>query len=474
MQPTSPAPGAGPQHILESVLRHEVDLIRFLWVDHNGLTRGKAVTPDVLPSRMVSGIGLARFRQACGLADVGEPVPGFDAVGEVRLVPDPDSFVLLPHAPGSAAMLCDLMTVEGEPWPACPRTFLRDALSAFGELEVVAAFEPEFTLCAAPPRPDGLDLFDDSLCLDNEGFEAANDFAVELVRALRSQGIEVQGYHPEFAAGQHEMTLLHTSALRAADRFIWQKAFTKGLARRRGTWATFTPVPYPGMRGNGNHVHLSLWRRPPGGGPSANVFADRGDPLGLSQTGRHFVAGLLAHLPGLMALTCASVVSYDRLRPGMWSGAYLGYGLDNREAAIRVPSRLRGDDAGSTNIEVKACDSTANPYLALGAMIHAGADGVLRQLDPGEPLNEDPGRLDEQALRKRGVKLLPGSLEEAVDALEADEFLMDVLGPLRRVLYPAVKRADIREMKQLPPQVACYRHAIRFLPYKRPAALRSR
>jgi glutamine synthetase len=451
-----------PLRVLESVEREEIELIRFLWVDHNAITRGKAVSRLALPERMVSGAGIAKVRQACGLADTAEPLPGFDAVGEVRLVPDPDSYVLLPHAPGSAAMLCDLMTVDGAPWAACPRAFLRDAISSAGELDVVAAFEPEFTLCSSTPRQDGLDLFDSSLCFDNEGFDATNDFTVELVRALRSQDMNVQLYHPEFAAGQHEMTLLHAPALRAADQSVWQRAFTRGLARRRGMWATFTPVPYPGMRGNGNHVHISLWQRPSGGAPATNLFADRDDPLGLSATGRHFIAGLLAHLPGLAAITCASVISYDRLRPGMWSGAYGGYGPDNREVAIRIPSPLRGDEAGTTNVEVKVCDSTANPYLALGALIYAGLDGIRRRLDPGEPLMEDPNRLDEQMLRRRGIERLPGSLEEAVDALEADEFLMDVLGPLRRLLYPAIKRADIRDMKQLPPDLSYYQHAIHF------------
>lgn len=448
--------------VLESVRREEIELIRFLWVDHNSITRGKAVSSAVLGERMVSGVGLAKARQACSMSDVGVPVPGYDAVGEVRLVPDPDSFVVLPHSPGSAAMLCDLMTIDGAPWDACPRTFLREAIAAAAEFEVVAAFEPEFTLCRSAPRQDGIDLLDDGLCFDNEGFDVTSDFAVELTRALRSQHLDVQTYHPEFAPGQHELTLRHVPALRAADQYVWQRAITRGLARRRGLWATFAPTPYPGTRGNGNHLHISLWQRPSPGGQPVNLFADLDDEAGLSTMGRQFVAGLLAHLPGLIAITCASVNSYDRLRPGMWSGAYHGYGVDNREAAVRVPSRLRDCAAESTNIEVKACDATANPYLALGALIHAGLDGINRHLDPGPPLPGDPSRLDHETLRRHGITPLPTSLDEAVNALEADEFLMEVLGPQRRVLYPAIKRADVIDHKQLGADFNYYQHSIRF------------
>ncbi|MEU9078788.1 glutamine synthetase family protein [Kitasatospora sp. NPDC004745] len=447
------------QRIVE---QEDIELIRFLWVDHNSVTRGKAVSRQALPGRMDSGIGLARSRQASSLLDLGQPVPGFDAVGEVRLVPDPDSFVRLPHAPGSAAMLCDLLTVDGDPWDACPRTFLKEALAAAGEYQVVAAFEPEFTLCSTQPSPGVLDLFDDSLCFDNEGFDAADSYTVDLLRALRFQGLTVETYHPEFGAGQHEMTLRHAPALRAADNYVWQRATTRGTARRKGLWATFAPVPAPGMRGNGNHAHLSLWQPGQDGRPPVNLFADPSDELGLSTLARHFIGGLLAHLPGLTALTNASVNSYHRLRPGMWAGAFGAYGLDNREAAIRIPTRLRGDEAGSTNVEVKICDSTANPYLALGALVHAGMDGVRRGLDPGEPLHADPNRLSADELRRLGVTALPRTLEEAVDALERDEFLMSVLGPARAALYPAIKRADVRDMKELGSDSEYFTHAVRF------------
>jgi glutamine synthetase len=471
--PTPPPGGAStatPDEaaaVVAAVEAADVELIRFLWVDHSSITRGKAVTRRFLPERMVSGIGLARSRQAANLLDEGQPVPGFNAVGEVRLVPDPSSFVVLPYAPGSAAMVCDLVDLDGRPWDACPRQFLREAIDAVAAydpgLEPVAAFEPEFTLCRGKPTPDGLEVVDDSLCFDVAGFDVANDYTVALVRALRAQGIEVEIYHPEFGHGQHETTVRATPALRAADVHVWHKATVRGLARRHGMWATFAPNPHPGYRGNGNHVHLSLWRRTghPGGG-AANAFADRSDRLGLSDLAHHFVAGLLAHAPALVALTCASVNSYRRLRPGRWSGGYACYGPDNREAAVRVPSRLRGREAASTNVEFKACDGTANPYLALGALLHAGLDGIRNRLDPGEPMLDDPNELPTAELRARGVTPLPSSLAEALTALERDELLMDALGPLRRRLYSAVKRSDVERLGELGEDAEFFLHATRY------------
>jgi glutamine synthetase len=287
------------------------------------------------------------------------------------------------------------------------------------------------------PAPGRVELFDDSLCFENAGFDAINDFSTGLVRALDGQGLDIEIYHPEFGAGQHEMTCRYSPALQAADRHVWHKALTRGMAMRAGHWASFAPLPMAGLRGNGNHLHLSLWR------DGANLFRDAGDPLGLSATAYHFLGGVLAHLPALTALTCPSVNSYRRLRPGMWSGAFAGYGLDNREAALRIPSPLRGRESASTNIEFKPCDGTANPYLALGAVLTAGLDGIRHAVSPGAALTEDPSRMTPAALRALGARALPASLAEALALLGGDALLTAALGPLRHGLYAAIKHADI-------------------------------
>jgi glutamine synthetase len=163
---------------------------------------------------------------------------------------------------------------------------------------------------------------------------------------------------------------------------------------------------------------------------------------GVSTLGYHFIAGVLEHLPALLALTCPSVNSYRRLQPHFWSSAYRAWGPDNREAAVRVPSTFPSDPAGSTNAELKASDSSSNPYLALGGLLAAGLDGVTRRLEPGEPVLVDPGALSEGERRERGIQRYPTTLREALDQLEADAVLMSALGPTLTRAYLAVKRSE--------------------------------
>jgi glutamine synthetase len=163
---------------------------------------------------------------------------------------------------------------------------------------------------------------------------------------------------------------------------------------------------------------------------------------GVSALGYHFIAGVLDHLPALLALTCPSVNSYRRLQPHFWSSAYTAWGPDNREAAVRVPSTYPSDRAGSTNAELKASDSSSNPYLALGGLLAAGLDGVTRGLEAGEPVLLDPGALSERERQKRGIQRYPTTLDAALDHLERDAVLMAALGPTLARAYLAVKRSE--------------------------------
>jgi glutamine synthetase len=193
------------------------------------------------------------------------------------------------------------------------------------------------------------------------------------------------------------------------------------------------------------------------------VFADPADRNGLSQVGYHFIGGLLAHLPALVALTCASVNSYRRLAPQMWASAYTCYGMDNREAAIRICSALRGDPGSSVNLELKPSDSSANPYLALGGFIYAGLDGIRGKLDPGEAMNVDPATLTEAERAAGGAHRLPASLAAALDALSADTMLMDALGSLRSTAYLAVKRSEAAHFAHsTDPYYECFHHFAKF------------
>src|SRR5438132_1514597 len=365
--------------VMERTSREEIRLVRFLYADHGGIIRGKAAGAARLRERMSSGIGHTVAMMAMSMLDQLQPVAGMGPVGEVRIVPDPDTFVALPYAPGAGAMLADLVKTDGSPWEACPRTFLKQALAELaGEgYSMQAAFEPEFTVGhretspAAPSIPDRLIPIDDSLCYSSTGFHQAHNFTMELVAAMEDQGLEVEHYYPELGHGQHELTIL----------------------------------------------------------------------------------------PALVALTCASVNSYRRLAPQMWASAFTCYGMDNREAAIRICSPLRGDPASSVNLELKPSDSSANPYLALGAFVYAGLDGIRGKLDPGEAVNVDPATLTDAERAASNTHRLPASLNAALDALESDELLMDQLGPLRSSAYLAVKRSEAAHFAHsTDPYYECYEH----------------
>lgn len=442
-----------------------VSLVWFLYADHGGIIRGKAAASGMLPARMVTGIGHTVAMMAMSMLDHLQPVEGMGPVGEVRIMPDPATFVPLPYAPGAAAMLADLVHPGGEPWAACARTYLKQAIAELASegYAATAAFEPEFTLGRREAGPDGgpdrLVPADDSLCYSATGFHLAHDYAMDLMGALRAQGIGVEHYYPELGHGQHEMSVRHAPALRAADNHVLYRETVRGVAFRRGMWASLAPKPIADQAGNGAHLHLSLRDAGTDGQPGDQaVFYDEQDRYRLSQTGYHFIGGLLAHLPALVALTCGSVNSYRRLAPQMWSSAYTVYGMDNREAAVRICSPMRDDPAGSVNLEFKPCDSSANPYLALGACIHAGLDGIRRKLDPGEAVNVDPATLSDTQRLAAGAHRLPTSLGQALDALAADEVLMESLGDLRRRAYLAVKRSEAAAFAGADPAYECFEH----------------
>jgi len=446
-----------------------LELVRFLYADHGGIIRGKAATGQFLGERIESGIGHTVAMMAMSMLDSLQPVEGMGPVGEIRLRPDPATLVPLPYAPGAGAMLADQVRPDGSPWDGCARTFLKQAIADLAEagFAMQAAFEPEFSLGRRVPDPHGgpdmLIPLDDSLCYSGTGFHVAHDYIIDLVAAMRAQGLQVEHYYPELGHGQQEVVIRHGEALRAADNHVLYRETVRGVAFRHGLWASLAPKPIPDQAGNGAHLHASLTDLATG----RAAFADPAGRFGLSATGYHFIGGLLAHLPALIALTCASVNSYRRLQPQFWSSAFVAYGMDNREAAVRICSPLAGgtgadsgraDAGGSINLELKPSDSSANPYLSLGAVIYAGLDGIRRQLDPGEPIDVDPATLSAEQREQLGARRLPETLPQALDALEADEVLMNALGPLRSTAYLAVKRSEAAAFAEHDAAWECFHH----------------
>jgi len=414
-------------------------LVRFLYCDNDGIIRGKASGISHIAERLESGIGLTVAMQAFSLLDRLAPVEGMGPVGEIRLVPDLETFVVTPYAPATGAVLVDMLTLDRRPYAADGRHFLRRMIerAAGRGLEMVAAFEPEWTLVAA--RDGHWDPFDRSLCFSSQGMQAAAEVVDDIVAALEAQGLPVEQYYAELGWGQHELSIRRASALRAADGHILYRETVRGVAGKHGLGVSFAPKPWPDQPGNGCHLHFSAFDRSDG----TNCFAGDGGPYAVSQMGRSFLAGVLDHLPGLLALTCASVNSYRRLQPQAWASAYRVWGPDNREAALRVPSRSWDRDRDSANIELKACDSTSNPYMALGGVIAAGLDGVERGLEPPPPVTVDPHVLSDADRAAVGAALHPRSLAEAVACLRRDQVLMDALGDRLATAYIAVKESDI-------------------------------
>jgi glutamine synthetase len=415
-----------------------VRLVRFLYCDNGGVVRGKVVSVEHLAERMRTGVGLTVAMQAMSSLDQLQPVEGMGPVGEIRLVPDPATFTLLPYAPRSAAMLVDHIGLDGQPYAACPRRFLARMVDRLAEhdLELRCAVENEFALARFEDgRPVPLDA---TLCFSTTGMTAAAPFVDALVAALDAQGIELVQYYPELGHGQHELSVLHRPALAAADGQVLVRETIRAVASAHGLVASLAPKPWPDQAGNGAHIHVSAWATT----GDVNRFHDPAGRFGLSELAEQFVAGILAHVPALLGLTAPSFNSYARLLPQHWSSAFTCWGPDNREATVRVPSQFWGEEAASTNLEYKPADASANPYVAFGGLIAAGLDGIQRGLAPPPPLTVDPSSLVDAEREAAGIVRYPTTLGAALDALEADDVLLGALGdPLARS-YLAVRRSE--------------------------------
>src|SRR4051812_5878954 len=409
--------------------------VRVAWTDNANVIRAKAVHAGALADFATHGVGITAAQQALPVtADAVVAGSGLGPVGEIRLVPDWDTLTALPYAPGHARVMGD-MVLDGKPWELCPRSCLKRVLAdaARDGFEVMAAYENEFYLLR--PRPDGVtETADDTVFASTLAMDRLRPVIDDLVEALLAQRMPVELYYPESGPGQHEIAIRYAPALTAADRQVAFRETTHAIANRHGLRASFLPKVVEGKAGSGCHLHFSLWK------DGKNVFPDPAGDGGLSATGRSFLAGILDHLPGLAALVAPTSNSYRRLQPRFWAGAYRCWGVDNREAAVRVPSSPA--DKGSAHFEVKTVDASSNPFLALGAAVAAGLDGVRRKLDPGPPVQTDPAGLSDAERAERRIDPLPASATEAITRLEADRFLLDTLGPGLATAYLAVRRTE--------------------------------
>lgn len=429
--------------VVDAAREAGVQLVRFEYCDVSGVARTKAVHVTQLAHKLVEGVGLTRAQMSINLLEQVIDIPGMEPVGEIRLVPDPATFSLLPWSPGSASVLCDQLDHDRRNWGACPRSFLKAAIAeaAAEGITVQASFENEYYLAR---HVDGayvpVDLPDHAPVYSAIGHDFEADLMLETVAALEAQGMQVESAINEYGPGQREISVRHTDALGSADNQMKFRDAVRGTALRHGILASFAAKPWPEEIGSGAHVHFSVWDVD----GQRNLLYDPDADRGMSELGRRWIAGVAEHLPALVALTAPSVNSYRRLQPQAWASATTAWGFDNKEAALRVASPFYSREEQSYNIEYKASDPSANPYLALGGLILAGLDGVRRGLDPGDPCERDPARLTEEELRRGKVRPLPDSLTASLDALEGDRVLLGGMGDLLSRCYLAVRRSEVQ------------------------------
>jgi glutamine synthetase len=394
----------------------ESGLIYLLWSDLVGMTRTRGIPLRDFDSKLETGLGWANAGQAMTPFEHLAYNP-WGPVDEVRQIPDPETRFTIPASgehPAIHAVLCDSRPSPGEDWSACVRTFCRKAiadLKAETGLDLISAFELEFLLHGPDFEPEAPFSF--------TAARVQHGFLTDLEALLSGAGVAPETVEPEYGVGQYEISCAPQGALKAADTALISAEITREAARRHGLRASFSPKPTPKHVGNGSHIHFSL-----ADAEGRNVTSDSAGPLGLSEVAAKFSAGILTHFDALLAITAPSPVSYHRLGPHHWSTGYRCIGWQNREAAIRImPGSSRDPEkaAKAFNLEIRASDCTASPYLAVGVLARAGLEGIRNNLSPPPPAEIDPADMSESARMEAGITPLPDSLDAALAALKAND-----------------------------------------------------
>ena len=406
------------------------------YVDMHGMMKSKVV-PIAHLGRMMEG---SEFCTGAALDGVPQDVSD----DEVSPRPDPDSVLILPWQPDVAWFASDLYCA-GKPFAPCNRTIFKGVLAQAAEMGFGFNFgiEPEFFLLKDSAdgghvpigSRDGLakPAYDVRSTLDS--------FAVleEIVREMNGLGFDVYSFDHEDGNGQFEIDFMYADGLTMADRFVFFRLLVQEVAHRHGFFASFMPKPFGDRAGSGAHYNMSL--RDPHTG--ANLFEDDNDPrsCGLSKLGYQFIAGLLRHLPAISALVSPTVNSYKRLiKEGSmsgftWAPVFACYGNNNRTNTLRIPY-------GGGRVEMRSADVANNPYLGGAMALAAGLEGIREGLDPGEPFSDNMYLKSGAELAALGVTTLPRTLEQALDALEADPLTEAVMGPDMKAAYLSFKRAE--------------------------------
>ena len=421
------------------MLREE--LVFVVTCDISGHVRGKGFPKRDIEARRNKGIGWTHSNLMMSAFGPIWDSP-FGTSGDLMIVPDAGARVRVDFQDGSVPehfFLGDICTTDGAAWECCPRAFLRRAVAALDQaagVSVTAAFEQEFVYTGTEDRPG------DAYSLG--AFRRQGGFGASFVAALRAAGVVPDSFLAEYGARQFEVTVAPAPAVSAADHAVITREMARATAHRLGARAVFSPMPSPEGVGNGVHIHMSLADR---SGAAATYAPDQ--PMGLSRRAQHFCAGILEHLPAICAVTAPSPVSYLRLTPNRWAPTAIDIQLQDRGAALRVcpvfASSTPAETARQFNVEFRVADAAASPYLALGAVLFAGADGISREL-PLRPPSGTPAAL-------------PRRLPEALDNLAESEAARSWFGPVFLDAYLCFKRAEAERALGLDPSELCARYA---------------
>jgi glutamine synthetase len=429
-------------------------LTAFVYCDLGGIVRGRLLSSATVEQRLVSGaawvpanLSLTPFG---GIAELDPHGP----TGDVRLVPDPGTRVNVDFGEDVAPLdllLCDVVGTDGRPWDCCPRTFLASALEDLEReagVRLLAAFEHEFQFVDDSPP---------SLPFSLTAHRRVEPFGSVVMDALAQARVEPEFFFPEYGRHQFEVTCAPTEGVGAADRSVIAKEVIREAARLTGHQATFAPLRAGHTVGNGSHIHFSFRD-----GDDRPAMYDASRPGRLSPVAAQFAAGVLRHAPALAAFVTPSAASFGRLGPHRWSVGAACIGERNRETLLRISPVVEmpgHDPAPQHNLEFRAADATACPYVALGAIVHAGLEGVRERLQCPPILDRDPAGMSNAELERYGAAALPGSLADALDCLHSDDNARRWMPALLYDTYVGVKRAELSLVEELDDDEICRRYA---------------
>jgi glutamine synthetase len=429
------APTFDKDYVLKTVEERDVHFVRFWFTDVLGMLKSFAVTDTELEGAFEEGMGFD-----------GSSIDGFTRLEESDMVayPNADSFQLIPWRPteqGVGRMFCDIVKPDGSPFEGDPRYALKRICKKAADMGFTMYVGPELEFFYFADDQD-TEVLDQGGYFDLTPLDVASDLRRETVLTLEKMGIPVEYSHHEVAPSQHEIDLRYAEATAMADNVMTYRLVVKEIALQNGVYATFMPKPIFGQNGSGMHVHQSLFSK------DGNAFFDANDPEGfnLSETAKHYIAGLLKYAPEFTAVTNPLVNSYKRLVPGYEAPVYIAWARRNRSALVRVPMYKPGKE-NATRLELRSPDPSANPYLAFAVMLGAGLKGIEEKLPLMPEATNNIFHMSDDELEAAGINILPGTLGEAIELFEHSELMKEVLGEHIHSFYVANKRKEWDEYR---------------------------